>query len=130
MVSFYIFLRGHNLPGGGFIAGLVTAVAFILQYIAHGSNWIAERITINYRKVIASGIAIALFTGVGSWVFGRPFMTTWFDYFDIPFIGEIELASALIFDVGVYITVVGATLMILASLGQLTANVPKEEVNI
>lgn len=130
MVSFYIFLRGHNLPGGGFIAGLVTAVAFILQYIAHGSNWIAERITINYRKVIASGIAIALFTGVGSWFFGRPFMTTWFDYFDIPFIGEIELASALIFDVGVYITVVGATLMILASLGQLTANVPKEEVNI
>ena len=101
-----------------------------MQYIAHGSNWIAERITINYRKVIASGIAIALFTGVGSWFFGRPFMTTWFDYFDIPFIGEIELASALIFDVGVYITVVGATLMILASLGQLTANVPKEEVNI
>ena len=56
-------------------------------------------------------------------------MTTWFEYFDIPFIGEIELASALVFDIGVYITVVGATLMILASLGQLTVNVPKEEVN-
>jgi multicomponent K+:H+ antiporter subunit A len=130
MVSFYIFLRGHNLPGGGFIAGLVTAVAFILQYIAHGSNWISERLTINYRKIIASGIAIALFTGVGSWFFGRPFMTTWFDYFDIPFIGEIELASALVFDLGVYITVVGSTLMILASLGQLTAETPKEEVII
>ncbi|AAZ24852.1 monovalent cation/H+ antiporter subunit A [Colwellia psychrerythraea] len=130
MVSFYIFLRGHNLPGGGFIAGLVTAIAFILQYIAHGSNWIAERLTINYRKIIASGIIIALFTGVGSWFFGRPFMTTWFDYFDIPFIGEIELASALIFDVGVYFTVVGATLMILASLGQLTTNAPKEGVKI
>lgn len=130
LVSFYIFLRGHNLPGGGFIAGLVTAVAFILQYIAHGSNWIGERLTINYRKIIASGIAIALFTGVGSWFFGKPFMTTWFDYFDIPFIGEIELASALVFDIGVYITVVGSTLMILASLGQLTANEPKEEVNI
>jgi len=129
LVSFYIFLRGHNLPGGGFIAGLVTAVAFILQYIAHGSNWIAERITINYRKIIAAGIAIALFTGVGSWLFGRPFMTTWFEYFDIPLIGEIELASALVFDVGVYITVVGSTLMILASLGQLTADEPKEEVN-
>lgn len=128
MVSFYIFLRGHNLPGGGFIAGLVTAVAFILQYIAHGSSWIVARLTINYRKIIASGVAIALFTGVGSWFFGRPFMTTWFEYFDIPFIGEIELASALVFDVGVYITVVGATLMILASLGQL-ANEPKEEVN-
>jgi len=130
MVSFYIFLRGHNLPGGGFIAGLVTAIAFILQYIAHGSNWISERFKVNYRKIIASGIAIALFTGVGSWFFGRPFMTTWFDYFDIPFIGEIELASALVFDLGVYMTVVGATLMILASLGKLTANAPKEEVNI
>lgn len=130
LVSFYIFLRGHNLPGGGFIAGLVTAIAFILQYIAHGSNWIAARLTINYRKIIASGIAIALFTGVGSWFFERPFMTTWFDYFDIPFIGEIELASALVFDLGVYITVVGATLMILGSLGKLTANTPKEEVNI
>jgi multicomponent K+:H+ antiporter subunit A len=130
LVSFYIFLRGHNLPGGGFIAGLVTAVAFILQYIAHGSIWIAERLTINYRKIIASGIAVALLPGVGSWFFDRPFMTTWFDYFHIPFIGEIELASALIFDLGVYITVVGSTLMILASLGQLTTNEPKKEVNI
>ncbi|MCP4990944.1 MAG: DUF4040 domain-containing protein, partial [Colwellia sp.] len=130
LVSFYIFLRGHNLPGGGFIAGLVTAVAFILQYIAHGSNWIAERLTINYRKIIASGLAIALFTGIGSWFFGRPFMTTWFEYFDIPLIGEIELASALVFDLGVYITVVGSTLMILASLGQSTTNEPKEEGSV
>ncbi|KGJ93203.1 monovalent cation/H+ antiporter subunit A [Colwellia psychrerythraea] len=130
MVSFYIFLRGHNLPGGGFIAGLVTAIAFILQYIAHGSNWIAERLPINYRKIIASGITIALVTGVGSWFFERPFLTTWFDYFDIPFIGKIELASALVFDLGVYLTVVGATLMILASLGQLTANAPKEGVHV
>jgi len=130
LVSFYIFLRGHNLPGGGFIAGLVTAIAFILQYIAHGSNWITERLTINYRKIIASGLGIALFTGVGSWFFDKPFMTTWFDYFDIPLIGEVELASALIFDLGVYITVVGATLMILASLGELTADASKEEVNI
>lgn len=130
LVSFYIFLRGHNLPGGGFIAGLVTAVAFILQYIAHGSNWIAQRLTINYRKIISVGVAIAAFTGVGSWLFGKPFMKTWFDYFDIPLIGEIELASALVFDLGVYITVVGSTLMILASLGQLTANEAKKEVNV
>ncbi len=130
LVSFYIFLRGHNLPGGGFIAGLVTAVAFILQYIAHGSNWIAARLTINYRKIISAGVAIAAFTGVGSWLFAKPFMKTWFDYFDIPLIGEIELASALVFDLGVYITVVGSTLMILASLGQLTANEAKKEVNV
>ena len=88
-----------------------------------------NKFCINYRKIIASGIAIAAFTGFGSWFFDKPFLTTWFDYFDIPLIGEIELASALIFDVGVYITVVGSTLMILASLGQLTANVPKEGRN-
>ncbi|ATD02692.1 MAG: multicomponent K+:H+ antiporter subunit A [Pseudoalteromonas tetraodonis] len=130
LVSAYIFLRGHNLPGGGFIAGLVTSIAFILQYMAHGTAWINERFDVNYRKIIASGIAIAMFTGVGSWFFDKPFLTTWFDYFDIPFVGKTELASAIVFDLGVYLTVVGATLMILASLGNMTAKAEKEEVNI
>ena len=89
-----------------------------------------ERFAVNYRKIIASGIGIALFTGVGSWFFERPFLTTWFDYFDIPFIGKTELASAIVFDLGVYLTVVGATLMILASLGNMTADTQKKEVNI
>ena len=121
LVSFYIFLRGHNMPGGGFIAGLITAVALIQQYIAHGVDWVKPRIKVDYQTLIALGVLIATLTGIGSWFFGRPFMTTWFDYFDIPFIGEIELASALIFDLGVYLTVVGATLLILASLGKLTS---------
>jgi multicomponent K+:H+ antiporter subunit A len=98
--------------------------------MAHGSIWISERFDVNYRKIIASGIAIAMLTGLGSWAFGRPFLTTWFEYFDVPFIGKVELASAIVFDLGVYMTVVGATLMILASLGKLTADTPKKEVNI
>jgi len=127
LVSVYIFLRGHNLPGGGFIAGLVTATAFILQYMAHGSQWVSSRFDANYRKIIASGILIALATGVGSWFFDRPFLTSWFEYFKIPLVGKVELASAIAFDLGVYITVVGATLMILASLGKLTIGTePKE----
>lgn len=121
LVSFYIFLRGHNMPGGGFIAGLITSVALIQQYIAHGVDWVKPRIKVDYQHLIALGVLIAALTGVGSWFFDRPFMTTWFDYFDIPFIGEIELASALIFDLGVYLTVVGATLLILANLGKLTS---------
>lgn len=121
LVSFYIFLRGHNMPGGGFIAGLITSVAIIQQYIAHGVDWVKPRIKVDYQTLIALGVLIAALTGVGSWFFDRPFMTTWFDYFDIPFIGEIELASALIFDLGVYLTVVGATLLILANLGKLTS---------
>ncbi|SFB92088.1 monovalent cation/H+ antiporter subunit A [Pseudoalteromonas denitrificans] len=127
LVSVYIFLRGHNLPGGGFIAGLVTATAFILQYMAHGSQWVSSRFDANYRKIIASGILIALATGVGSWFFNRPFLTSWFEYFKVPLVGKVELASAIAFDLGVYITVVGSTLMILASLGKLTiATEPKE----
>jgi multicomponent K+:H+ antiporter subunit A len=122
LVSFYIFLRGHNMPGGGFIAGLITAVALIQQYIAHGVDWVKPRIKVDYQILIALGVLIATLTGIGSWFFDRPFMTTWFDYFDIPLIGEIELASALIFDLGVYLTVIGATLLILASLGKLTSS--------
>ena len=128
LVSFYIFLRGHNMPGGGFIAGLVTSIAIIQQYIAHGVEWVKPRMKVDYQNLIALGVLIAALTGVGSWSFGYPFMTTWFDYFDIPFIGEIELASALIFDLGVYLTVVGATLLILAHLGKLsTPDRPKVE---
>ena len=122
LVSVYIFLRGHNLPGGGFIAGLVTSVALVQQYVAHGVDWIKERLKIDYQWLIASGVLIAALTGIGSWAFDHPFLTSWFDYFYLPWIGKFELASAMIFDLGVYLTVVGATLLILANLGKLTTN--------
>jgi multicomponent K+:H+ antiporter subunit A len=120
LVSIYIFLRGHNEPGGGFIAGLVTSVAIIQQYVANGVSWMKERLRVNYIWVIGCGLLIALATGVGSWYFERPFMTTWFDYFKLPWVGKFELASAMLFDLGVYLTVVGATMLILANLGSLT----------
>lgn len=120
LVSFYIFVRGHNLPGGGFIAGLITAIAIIQQYIAHGVDWIKPRLGISYEWLIGGGILLALLTGAGSWAFEQPFLKTWFDYFSLPVIGKFELASAMMFDLGVYLTVVGATMLILANLGQLT----------
>jgi multicomponent K+:H+ antiporter subunit A len=120
MVSVYIFLRGHNLPGGGFIAGLITAVALILQYIANGEHWTSERWGVNYHWLAGIGVIIAGLTGVVSMGLGYPFLTSAFDHFHIPLIGEIELASAMIFDLGVYLTVVGATLLILANLGKLS----------
>ncbi|MBA35491.1 MAG: monovalent cation/H+ antiporter subunit A [Oleispira sp.] len=122
LVSVYIFLRGHNVPGGGFIAGLITSVAIIQQYIAHGVLWIKPRIHINYQWLIAGGILIATMTGLGSWIFDRPFLSTWFDHFHLPWIGEFELASAMLFDLGVYLTVVGAVMLILANLGKLTTS--------
>ena len=122
LVSAYIFLRGHNMPGGGFIAGLITAIALIQQYVAHGVVWMKERMPINYIGLIASGLFIATLSGLGSWAFGRNFLTTWFDYFYLPVVGKFELASAMVFDFGVYLTVIGATLLILANLGKLTTS--------
>jgi multicomponent K+:H+ antiporter subunit A len=128
LVSVFIFLRGHNLPGGGFIAGLVTAVALILQYVASGVQWTQSRLPLNYQVMAGLGVLIAGLTGLGSWLFDRPFLTSSFGYFQIPLIGEIELATAMLFDVGVYLTVVGATLLILANLGKLTHEKAAHEV--
>ena len=120
IVSVYIFFRGHNLPGGGFVAGLITAVAMILQYVAKGVDWVKPRLKVEYSTLIAIGILLATVTGLASWLFDRPFLTSWFDYFEVPLLGQIELASAIAFDLGVYLTVVGATLLILANLGKIT----------
>ncbi|MGY4878019.1 monovalent cation/H+ antiporter subunit A [Vreelandella aquamarina] len=120
LVSAFIFLRGHNLPGGGFIAGLVTAVALILVYMARGVEWAQERLDFPFQPVAVAGVAIATLTGLGSWVFGYPFLTSTFGYFTLPLVGTFELASAMLFDLGVYLAVVGATLMILANLGKVT----------
>jgi multicomponent K+:H+ antiporter subunit A len=124
LVSVYIFLRGHNLPGGGFIAGLITASALILQYLASGDDWIKARFRLRFHLVMAAGLACALLTGAGSLLFGAPFLTSGFDYFHWPIVGEFELATAMLFDLGVYLTVVGSVSLILANLGKLsTANV-------
>lgn len=128
MVSVYIFLRGHNLPGGGFIAGLVTAAAMILQYIANGVDWVKSRFDYNYQTLIAVGVMIAMFTGIGSWFFEHNFLTSSFTHVHWPLVGEFELATAILFDLGVYLTVIGATLMILANFGQMTTrHRPRQE---
>ena len=128
LVSVFIFLRGHNLPGGGFIAGLITAVALILQYVASGVQWTQTRLPVNYHRMAGAGVLLAGLTGVGSWWFDKPFLTSTFGHFEIPLVGDIELASAMLFDLGVYLTVVGSTLLILANLGKLTQEKSGQEV--
>ncbi len=120
MVSVFIFLRGHNMPGGGFIAGLITAIALILQYIASGMTWTQERISIKYHNVIGLGLLFAVIAGAGSFAFSYPFLTSTFDYLYWPVVGKFEVASALIFDLGVYLAVIGATLLAMVSIGRLT----------
>jgi len=120
LVSVFLLLRGHNLPGGGFIAGLITTVALILQYLASGVAWTEPRLRLSYTAVLACGVLVAGLTGLASGAFGRPFLTSAHGHPFLPIVGEVPLASAMGFDLGVYLTVVGASLLILASLGAVT----------
>ena len=127
LIAVYIFLRGHNLPGGGFVAGLITSVALVLQYVASGVGWVHSRMPGDYHPVVALGVLLAGLTGVGSWVFGYPFLTSSFTYVSLPVIGKFELATAMLFDTGVFLTVVGSTLLMLANLGKLSLLDDKRE---
>jgi multicomponent K+:H+ antiporter subunit A len=119
LVALYIFLRGHNLPGGGFIAGLVAGAAGILLYVANGIAWSEARIRIRYRALIAAGLASASGTGLAAWLFGAPFLTSAHGHAHLPVIGELPLASAMVFDLGIFLTVVGVVMLALSTLGHL-----------
>jgi multicomponent K+:H+ antiporter subunit A len=119
LVSVYFFLRGHNLPGGGFIAGLVLAIGLILLYVAHGADWMQARLRVDFRTWIGAGLLVAAATGVASFAFGAPFLTSSYVYLPLPLIGPVPLASAALFDLGVYLTVVGATLVALEAVARL-----------
>ena len=122
LVSVYLFLRGHNAPGGGFIAGLVTGTAILLQYVAYGTDWARERLPWNYSTAIALGLLLATATGLASWAFGAPFLTSTFGYVHWPVVGEFELASAMVFDLGIYVVVVGVVMVIVGRLGALSGS--------
>ena len=115
-VGLYLFLRGHNQPGGGFIAALVVGIAFLLQYLAAGFDWSDRRRRFGEHQMIAWGVLVAMATGLGAMVFGAPFLTSTFGYFSLPLIGKFELASAMLFDTGVFLTVLGAVMLALAQL--------------
>jgi multicomponent K+:H+ antiporter subunit A len=120
LVGVFIFLRGHNLPGGGFVAGLVVAIAFLMQYMASGFGWTVARQRVEYHAVIGWGVMIAGLTGVGAWVFGLPFLTSGFEYINIWPLEQFELATAALFDLGVFLTVLGAVMLALASFARLS----------
>ena len=112
----YLFLRGHNAPGGGFVAGLVVAIAFVAQYIVGGTLWVESHLPLRVTRWIAVGLVLALGTGLGSLFWGYPFLTTHTAHLTLPLVGELHVASALFFDAGVFATVVGSTLLILTAL--------------
>ncbi len=116
LVSVYFFMRGHNAPGGGFVAGLVMSVALVLQFIVSGTEWVEEHLRIYPRRWIAVGLLLALATGGGAVALGYPFLTTHTAHLHLPLLGEVHVPSALFFDMGVFSIVLGATMLILTAL--------------
>ncbi|MFW1765201.1 monovalent cation/H+ antiporter subunit A [Acinetobacter bereziniae] len=135
VVSLYIFLRGHNYPGGGFIAGLITSMALVIQYIALGQDQAEKMLRAKsgrlYEVWIGLGLLIAGLSGIASWLWARPFLTSAHVYVESSLFGTFHLASAAAFDLGVYSTVVGATMLLISVLGDsrhssMSGPVPKE----
>ena len=116
-VSIFLFLRGHNAPGGGFIAGLVLAVPLVIQYVIQGTASVESRFGFDYIRCIGAGLLIAIASGMASMLFGVPFLTSGHADLHLPLIGEVPLASAMGFDTGVYLVVFGGVMLILSMMG-------------
>ena len=116
LLAIYLLMRGHNLPGGGFVAGLTMAVAIILQYMAGGTEWVERRLNVRPVRLVGIGLLLACATGLGAWAFGYPFLTSHTARVDLPLIGELHVPSAFAFDLGVFSLVVGATTLILIAI--------------
>ncbi|MBX3478506.1 MAG: monovalent cation/H+ antiporter subunit A [Brevundimonas sp.] len=125
LFSVHLFVRGHDLPGGGFAAGLTASVALILLYMGGGVRWVEQRVRVAPVQWIATGLLLALATGLGSWAFGYPFLTSWFAYADLGILGRIPMATAVLFDLGVFILVVGSTTLMLIAIAHQSLRRPR-----
>lgn len=116
MISLFYLLRGHNLPGGGFVGGLIMATAMILQYLAGGTIWAESRTRLRPQYWIACGLLCAAGAGLSAWLATRPFLSAMAWHGTLPLVGELHLSTVLLFDLGVYLLVIGAAALILVAL--------------
>lgn len=114
IIGLNFFLRGHNAPGGGFIAGLIIAVAALLARMS-GKR---RLLTVSPMRLVPIGLALAALTGIVPLLLGQGFLTSAFGYLTWPLIGEFEWATAVAFDAGVFLVVVGVTLTIIDLLAE------------
>ena len=102
-------------------------MTFLVQYLAAGFDWSDARKPFGEHNLIGWGVLVAMATGLGAMVLGAPFLTSWFDYFSLPLIGKFELASAMLFDTGVFLTVLGAVMLALAQLSHIAQAAARAE---
>ncbi|MBW7916303.1 MAG: monovalent cation/H+ antiporter subunit A [Trueperaceae bacterium] len=125
LFAIHLFMRGHDEPGGGFAAGVTMATAFILQYMARGTRWVEERLRVLPLRWIGLGLILAAGTGAGAWLFGRPFLTSGHGHVDLPLLGRVPLATATLFDLGVFALVIGATVLMLIAIAHQSIRTPR-----
>ncbi|HXH08296.1 MAG TPA: MnhB domain-containing protein [Alphaproteobacteria bacterium] len=118
LFSIYLLLRGHNSPGGGFIAGVMTALGILLQSIAADLRYVRQIFRVEPRLLVAVGLSTSFTTGLVPLALGYPFLTSTFGHFYVPILGEVEIATAMFFDFGVYFVVVGGTLLMMMTLAE------------
>lgn len=118
MFAVHIFFAGHYTPGGGFVGGLLTASAIVLLMLAFDLETVKKILPVNYVFMTATGLLIALATASASIIFDVPFFTHAYDYFNLPLFGKTSLHSAALFDLGVYLVVVGVTMTIIQTIGE------------
>lgn len=116
--SIYLFFGGHHNPGGGFIGGLSVASGLVLLYLTFDLETVRKNMPVDFKKVAAIGVLIAVLTGTGSLLFNAPFLTQTYGHFTLPILGETELATAVLFDIGVALAVIGAAMTIILSISE------------
>lgn len=117
VLSAYFFFAGHNTPGGGFAGGLTAGLALVLRYLAGGRYELGETLPLDAGKILGVGLALSAGTAVTSLFLGAPVLSSAVIEFDVPVLGTVKLVTALFFDLGVYLIVVGLVLDVLRSLG-------------
>ncbi len=116
LFSVFLFGRGHNEPGGGFVAGLVAAAPFALYSIAFGAPAARRVLRVDPRGLIGVGLALGLLAGVLGALAGQPFMTGLWGYLTLPGLGRMDVGTPVLFDLGVYLSVFGVALTIILAL--------------
>lgn len=114
--SIHLFLSGHHNPGGGFVGGLALASAIVLLYLVYGIEEVNKNIPIDYKKVAGIGVLISVATGIGGLISGKVFLNQVFGTVNLPVFGRTEMATAVLFDVGVALAVIGTALTIIISI--------------
>ena len=114
----YLLFAGHNQPGGGFVGGLVAGCAFVLQHAVGGREAPARAVPVDPGVLLGSGLLLSAGTGAAAWVFGGQFLESGKLELDVPVLGVVKATSALPFDMGVFLVVVGLVLALLQTLGE------------